>query len=278
MVLELLVNPKKFSGKRWEMFFIGFAFTLISVLLSVWVFKGYVSIVMVSLISIVSVPFLLKMLEIEEEKGIKIFKEIKLLKEHSKALLMMVYLFFGVVAGFLLIYIFMPFNLVQEIFRIQIDTITAVNTTPTGAFIENFSFFSRILLNNLKILFFCLVFSLFFGVGAFFILIWNASVMATAIGTSVRNALASLGSGTASYFHVVSFSILKYLTHGIPEIGGYFVGALAGGILSVSIIRNKFMNKKFKHVLLDVVDLVLIAIVLLLLAGVIEAFINPLIF
>ena len=85
MVLELLINPKKNQGKPWEMFFVGFVYSFIAVFLSMWIFKGHASIVMVTLTVIAAIPFVHRMIELEEEKDLAIAKEPSLLKAHSRA-------------------------------------------------------------------------------------------------------------------------------------------------------------------------------------------------
>jgi uncharacterized membrane protein SpoIIM required for sporulation len=57
-----------------------------------------------------------------------------------------------------------------------------------------------IFINNVYVLIFSLVFSLVFGAGAIFILAWNASVIATAIGIFSQSSLSNL-----------PLSILRYM-------------------------------------------------------------------
>ena len=61
-------------------------------------------------------------------------------------------------------------------------------------------------------------------------------------------------------------------------IGAYFAAGLAGGIISIAVIKHDFGTQKFEHVLLDSVDLILVAVFLLVLAGLIEVFVTPLLF
>ena len=86
MVLELIVNPKKVTGKPWEMFFIGAVYSSVAAFLSLWIFKNYVSIVMITLTIIASVPFMRSVINQQEEQDRKAKEELSLLKEHSKAI------------------------------------------------------------------------------------------------------------------------------------------------------------------------------------------------
>ena len=130
---------------------------------------------------------------------------------------------------------------------------------------------------------FCILFAFFYGAGAIFILTWNASVIAVALGTFVRSNMGAYASAlgfakAAAYFHVFSLGLLRYMVHGIPEILAYFIGGLAGGIISAAVIRNDIRTRKFERVLFDVADLMLLALGLLFLAGIIEAFVTPRLF
>lgn len=276
MVLELLINPKKIQGKYWEFFLLGFVYSFIAVFLSLWIFKSYASIVMITLTIIAAIPITQKVLELQEEDDIKIKKETSLLKEHKKAIYMFMCLFLGFVFSFGILYVFLPGELSNQAFKAQTETIISINSnSPSGNFFNHFDIFNRIFFNNLKILFFCIVFSVFYGAGAIFILVWNASVMSTAIGSYIRNNLVN-ASSASHYFQITSLALLRYVIHGIPEIIAYFIGALAGGIFSFALIKHDFKDKNFKRMIRDVLDLVMIAIIILIVAGLLEVYVTPL--
>jgi len=145
----------------------------------------------------------------------------------------------------------------------------------TGYVLNN-TLLIQIFANNVKVLLLAIFFSFFYGAGAIFILTWNASVIATAAGTFIRERLATaLGFG---YFGIISVGILKYMTHGIFEILAYFIGGLAGGIISVAVIRHEVNTLKFRRVIKDSIDLVIIAFVMLIIAALIEVFVTPKLF
>ena len=143
--------------------------------------------------------------------------------------------------------------------------------------------YSQILFNNIKVLAFCILFAFVYGAGAIFILTWNATVIGTAIGNFIRSNIGAYAStvGIAkagAYFQVVSLGLLRYAIHGIPEITAYFIAGLAGGIISVAVIRNDLLSRRFSHVLFDVADLVLLSVVILFAAGLLEVYVTPLFF
>ncbi len=278
MVLDLLVNPIKSEGKPWEMFLLGAGYSFVAAFLALWIFKSYISIVMIALTIIAAIPIMRNIIDNEEKKEGSERNTMKLLKEHSKAIKAFMYLFIGFTFTFTMLYIFMPSATVERMFSAQLETIITVQSgnAPTGEFIGSLGIFSKILMNNIKILLFCMAFSFFYGAGAIFILTWNASVMAAAIGSFIRNNL-FYAAGIFDYFQVTIFGLLQYLLHGIPEIIAYFVGALASGMVSFALMKHDFMDDKFKNILKDVAGLLIIAAVILLAAAVIEVYITPLI-
>lgn len=273
MVLELLVNPKKVTGKPWEMFFIGFVYSFIAAFLALWIFKDYVSIVMITITVVTAIPVVRNVIKQEEEKDLIIKKEKKLLKEHGKAIMVLLYLFLGFTVSFTILYIFMPSVIVEKMFSAQLETIITVQN-PTGSYISSLGIVSRIFLNNIKILLFCIIFSFFYGAGAIFILTWNASVMATAIGAFIRNNL-FCAKGIFDYFQVTIIGLLQYTLHGIPEIAAYFIAALASSMMSFALMKHEFMDKNFKKVLKDIIILIGIALILLSISALVEVFITP---
>lgn len=269
MVLEVLVNPKKASGKPWEMFFIGVIYSLVGIALGYWVFRSYVSLVMVTFTSIAAVPFIHSAIKKEGEKK---SVEGNILQKHGNVISMFTYLFLGFVTVFVLAFILLPQNILGEVFKAQLSAISSVRSVVTGNFFASLSTFGVILANNLKVLTFCLIFSLLYGAGAIFILSWNASVMGAAIGDLIRNGFSKT---VGIPFSVITTSLAGYFAHGLPEMIAYFVGGLAGGIVSVSAMKDGFRSPKFKAASIDSLNLVAFAVIILILAGLVEIFISP---
>jgi uncharacterized membrane protein SpoIIM required for sporulation len=68
------------------------------------------------------------------------------------------------------------------------------------------------------------------------------------------------------------------MIHGIPEIMAYFYGGLAGGIISVAVIRHHYTSKKFLTIVEDSADLVMLSIFLLVVGALLEVYITPILF
>ncbi|MBI2573321.1 stage II sporulation protein M [Candidatus Woesearchaeota archaeon] len=281
MVLESLFNPFAIKKKPWEMFFAGFLFASISLVISYYVFKEAAALLTVFLVVLCTVPILYTTIKNEEELDLKSTQEWSLLKEHTKVLIFLMFLFLGITTAFVLAYVVLPQDVVKVAFSLQDQAINHVNQNVqiTGN-ITRFGLFGNIFFNNLKVLFFCIIFSLLYGTGAMFILTWNASVIATAMGSVIKTqaaqALASNGSGIlAAYLGAASFSVARYMTHGLLEIAAYFVAGLAGGIISIALIKHNLSDDK---VLVDALDLIMISVGILFVAGVVEVYVTPALF
>ena len=282
MVLESLTNPFRATHHPLHLFLLGAVYASTGLFLGNWIFREYASLIMVFLTVMACIPLLYNTFKEEEEQEIMLEEEKRILRQHSKVLIFLLFLFLGMVSSFVLWYVVLPSSMVQSSFNSQTLTIQSISTRLTGSY-SNINIFTVILLNNLKVLVFCILFSFLYGAGAIFILTWNASVIATAIGNYIRSNIASytaqLGLARyAVYFKIVSIGLLKYFIHGIPEITAYFIGGIAGGIISVAVIRESFGTKNFERIILDTSNLIVISVIILIIAALIEVYITPALF
>lgn len=283
MVLESLITPLGAEERPWQMFFLGILFSLVGIGFSLWVFEGQSSLVMVFLIVMVSIPLVFNTLRLEERKDEDEGKtEAYLLKEHAKALSLFMFLFAGIVTAIALVYLFIPEDHISVLFNAQTQAIEDVNNRVAGNVI-NPAALPLIFLNNLKVLIFCIIFAFVYGVGFIFILVWNATVIGVALGDFVRYEISTvtglLGYANASqYFQAISLGVLRYATHGVFEILAYFIAGLAGGIISISVVRHTFGTETFDKILLDAAGLLLMSLVVLFIGAVVEVYVTPLFF
>ncbi|MBR9699453.1 hypothetical protein GOV09_03300 [Candidatus Woesearchaeota archaeon] len=268
MVLESIISPMKAEKRPWEMFFIGLLYSSAAIIMSLLLFREYASLLIIFFTVFASIPIIYWTIRLEEKKDLSIAKEKILLKEHGKALSFFMFLFLGYVVSFSLWYVFLPADATAAVFSVQSQTIKEINSPITGNAINLAGTFSKIFFNNLKVLLFALIFAFFYGFGAIFILTWNASIIGVAVGDFVKSHV-----GLAAF----PLALTKFLVHGIPEMLAYFMAGLAGGIISIAVMRHDFTPKKTKHILLDSADLAFGAIVLLIIAAFLEIFVSPLI-
>ncbi|MSS74081.1 stage II sporulation protein M [Candidatus Pacearchaeota archaeon] len=284
-MFEMLINPVKAERKPWEMFFVGVFYSSISILLVEWIFKNdailvqSAGVLVVAFTVMFSIPFMFYMFKLEEGKSAQEDKGVfQLLKDHRLAVWAFLWLFAGFVIGFSFWYIILP---TTDAASQQIETFCAINNpgnkecvnnilakdSVTTVFATNKERMFLIFANNIYVLIFTLVFSLLFGAGVVFILAWNASVIAAAIAIFTRSDL-----------NLLPVAILRYFVHGIPEIGSYFVAALAGGIISFAVIKRDIGTERFWRVLQDALNLIILAAIFLFLSALVEVFVTPLFF
>jgi len=281
MVLEGILNPFKAEKHPIDGLFLGFLYASVAVLLALWIFEAYAGLVAVFLTVLATTPLIYGIIKREEEKDLVQESEIMALKDHIPTLKFLLFLFIGISLAIAAWYIFLPQATASTTFSIQQQTISTINQA-TGSTTQT-SALTKIFLNNIKVLTFSLLFAFIYGVGASFILTWNASVIGVAIGNLIRTNLSQYAnsagfSKVAGYLQITTLSIFRYSIHGIPEILAYFIAGLAGSIISIAIIKHDFLTKKFERVLLDSADLIVIAIVILIIAALLEVFVTPAIF
>lgn len=282
MVLEALIGPVQAEQHPWRMIGYGFLFNTVAIILSLWIFGEQASLIMVFLTVMASMPLVYSALKREEGKAEVITKEIFLLKEHGKALTFLMFLFLGIMLSTALWYLLLPEATVTNLFGSQSDTILTINSRVTQGG-QTLQLFLRIFFNNFNVTIFCLLFAFVYGLGAIFILTWNATVIGVAIGNYIRSNISSVAATMgldqlAHYFKVISYGFLQYAIHGIPEILAYFAVGLAGGIISLAVIRHHNNSKEFERVLIDSSDLILLSVALLFVAAILEVFVTPLFF
>lgn len=283
MVLESLISPFKAEKRPWELFFIGILYSTIAIFISIQIFESMAGLISVFLTVFATVPLVYKTMRLEEKKDTTGLPEKTLLKEHSRAILFLMMLFLGIVVSYVAWFVFLPAETSNSLFDIQLSTIKNINANSIIGNMHSSSLFNKIFFNNIKVLIFCILFSFFYGSGAIFILTWNASVVAVAIGAFIKKNVLAAASATGlatitGFAGIVSFGFMRYLIHGIPEILAYFVAGLAGGIISVAIVKHDFDSESFEKIMFDTADLILISVVILLAAALIEVYITPVLF
>jgi uncharacterized membrane protein SpoIIM required for sporulation len=285
-MLEMLINPRKAERHPWELFFVGAFYASLSILLVNWIFSQdavlskYSGILVVTFTVMFSIPFIYYTVKLEERKITSEKGMFSLIKEHRRAIYSFMWLFLGFVLAFSVWYVVLSSS---QSFRAQIETYCLINrpstfnecvsqygiksSSATTAFATSNERLFAIFSNNVYVLIFTLMFSLIFGAGVIFILAWNASVIAAAIGIFMKSDISNLPLGMA-----------RYMIHGLPEIGSYFIVALAGGLISSAVIKHELGTEKFWEVLQDSLNLVILAVLVLFVAALMEVYITPALF
>ena len=258
MVLDWLVNVHKIEEHPERMLLFGFIYSSIAAGVALLIFPREAGAVMMVLTIAAFLPIMLNLMKEEE---IKDEKEKFLVREHWPALKFFIFLFLGMLLAFTVWYLLLPQATANNLFKMQIETITG-RGVEMGAISGGSSLLS-ILANNMKVLVVGLFLAFVFGAGAIFILEWNATLLATLIGGTIR--------------HSFDLGALRYLVHGIPEVIAYFIAGLAGGVISIAVARHKLGDKEFTHVIKDSLALILVSVALLVVAALTEVYVSPLI-
>ncbi|MEM5880036.1 MAG: stage II sporulation protein M [Candidatus Aenigmatarchaeota archaeon] len=174
-------------------------------------------------------------------------------------------IFFSSILAFYISYILFPDIFIQQV--------KAIEQLREEVLIYAYSFrkdafFSFILINNLKVAFMFFVFSIIFGAGSVYLLLWNSSIIGIFLGISAEKYTNGIFS---KYIIYPLISFIKLLPHGILEFLGFFFASLAGGILILSFIKVNNL-KEAQQYISDSILLLLFSIVFIVLGAFIEAF------
>lgn len=267
-MIELLIDIERIMKKPHYMFPWAFVLGSIAILISnVLAYKIYVpnSVNLSGLFSVLfavipAAYFITRAINAEEaieEKYIERHLRKSLWKRHEKYILTLLFFFAGVTVSFAL----WSMVLSPDFFQIQTLKINSIQgRIMDGLSVDVARTFNTILVNNLQVMSFSILFSFIFGAGAIFIIMWNASVLGVYIGELSK-----------SLWDIPIVS-LSFLPHGIPEIAGYVVAGFAGSIISVAILRGNTNSRVLRGVLFDAGKLIILAIVLIALGAFIEAY------
>ena len=286
MVFESIIKPLTAVKKPWQLFFYGILVSSIGIFLGYWIFRDKADLVMIFLTTFACMPLMFHALRHEEKQAVVLEKEMSMLKRHSKVLLFYTFLFIGMTVGFVTWYVVLPPDMSQTLFKQQILTIAQINSPIQAKIIgeaTGTSLFNRIFFNNIKVMIFCILFAFFYGAGAIFILAWNASVVAAAIGNLIKLGMTKYAAVTgfakmAALTQTVTYSFSRYFLHGIPEMAAYMVAGLSGGIISVAVINHDLRTDNFQKIILDASALLIISIAIIFVAAIMEAYLTPALF
>lgn len=268
MVFEQLYSEAWIEKKSRYAFLMGLGYSILGIATAMFIFPSDPGIASIALTSLLILPSLSKLLEIEANQAARTdkFNIIKMFKEHSDIIKIYFFLFLGTLVAFAFFSIVWPSLATSRIFSQQAGIL---GTTGYAAYSKGM--FSVLLSNNLKVLLVCLIASLFYGAGAIFVITWNASVWGVVFGLIAKKSVLLSG---GNVFIVFALTIAAVFPHMILEALSYFLAAISGGIISKAVIREKIFTKRFNHIIEDGLMMFVIAIVILLVAVIIESFVT----
>ncbi|MFH1224531.1 MAG: stage II sporulation protein M [Candidatus Diapherotrites archaeon] len=299
MVLENLPGVGLAKKHSFLMFLEGVLLSTVGIWTVHYIFPAHTSVLAIAFVTIGVAPLINKLLCMEtQEEASKPGWAIGFLARHFCIVRVYAWLTIGLVASFSLWYVVLPAETPtyctggsseieciiparDSVFAEQektFSTITGKATATTGDAAASTGgvgvteckdpetrslggCFGLIFNNNAIVLGLAILLSFIYGAGAIFLIGWNASVIGVFIGKEMLNVHVFAGLARA----------IGYLPHGIPEIMGYFIGAIAGGVISVEVTKRRFHTKEFWIITKDAAVLVLLAYAVLAFGALIEA-------
>jgi len=273
MVVEKLFQNKWIERRSAYSLFIGVILTLLAFGISFFLFrsvKNFIGISTVLFTVIISVPLVNKLLSFEEKVELT---KANFFRKHEAIIDFYVYFFIGVFIVLFEIAIISP-NLVfsqENLYGATEVKIEKVNSRlprpPAKAGTEGKEIIS-IFKNNFYVMLLALGLSLFYGSGALFLIILNASIFASALAKVVHSTIPHLGFLFTLGFLACNLGIMFF--HMIPEVLAYLLAAIAGGVVSQAILTESIKSENFKIILKDSAILIGIATIVLYISAIIE--------
>jgi uncharacterized membrane protein SpoIIM required for sporulation len=272
MVVEELFKERWAEKRPLYSFLLGIFFTIISFFTSYLLFRqtpNFIGISTILFTVMMVIPTVNKLFDREEKLEAK--EKLSFFVKHEHIIDFFIYFFIGVFIILFIIAITNP-QLVfseQQLYNIQSAPVEEHrNLPPPPRLGDDNSEMTRIFQNNFYVMALSFILSLFYGAGALFLITLNASIFASALATVIRTTLPAAGIVSNYTFTLCNLGIMFF--HMIPEVTGYLLAAIAGGVLSHAFVREKIGSKKFKNVVKDSIALIIAAIVFLIVAAFIE--------
>ncbi|MDD4353419.1 MAG: hypothetical protein PHN56_03095, partial [Candidatus Nanoarchaeia archaeon] len=160
MVLESLITPYEVRKNSWYLFFLGIIFSSVGILLSIYIFPNNASLFSIFLTTLAAIPLFTTLLKDEELLSIRLLEQKQpIFKNNIDIISAFFFLFLGFTISCILWFCFLPDWAFNVAFQEQINEISAMQSIVSGNIVQNNELFQTIVMNNLRVLFFCILFS-----------------------------------------------------------------------------------------------------------------------
>jgi len=262
MVFEQLLDTDRVKKHPLFIVLLCFFYVLVAYGIAFLFFPHHVSVVSIFTLTLLLIPSLNHLLfseeGIERRAGISHF-----LKNHKSFFKVFGFAFLGVFIGLIAVAFLLPADLFsyQQGFLFKVHNLGGMQEFGQKDFIPSFSQSFGVFSFNLEVALICLVLSVFYGAGAVFLIVFNASLFASFL------------------FYVINYANYKLpsfilLIHFIPEIIGFLLAAVAGAVLSVAIMREHWGSNYFKNVIKNAFLMFIISLGCLFIASLLEVFVS----
>ncbi len=266
-MFDLIMNPRMAERRPSRLVLFGISLGIVSSWLGMVIGNlGEVGHLIVALMCIGATPLMVHMIWTEEEEDRKL--KGRFIERHWPLIEAYGALFIGAVLGISLVYVLLPNQIVGTTFKPQIDELKAIRSLAVQGNVVHPCGFTCVLLNNLQVLAFVLIFSFVYGAGAIYVITWNASVVGVLLGMTTEQMASIMHIGESlAYVFAVPVTLVRLLPHGIFEITGYLVGGIAGAMMSAAIVRGHI---KYRVIWKDIASMIGLSIVLIIIGAFIE--------
>lgn len=259
------IYPVELVKKRTVLaFLLGICYAIVGMGGALFLFPKDPAMIAVALTAMLAFPLIRKLSEPGENEKSQSF--IQILKQNTSTFKIYLFLFLGAFLTFAFFSLMLPAMAAGFLFKNQLSVyfgnITG-NAFNSGTFLQLFN-------NNLRVLMLAFVMSVLLRGGAIFIVIWNASLWGTIFGALAKHAASATGQNP---WLVLGLIFVIVLPHALLEACSYIVSTVSGSMLSSSILKKEFMSAKFKTGFQNAIYLLLIAVVVVILAGFVETFV-----
>ncbi len=295
MVLEDIVSDRVARKHPVDLLFVSFLLSTVAIWGSYYIFKETTSVLSLAFVTMGLMPLIHAVfVEEEEEEAEERGSAIGFLGRHFDIIKILSWFFIGLVLSSAFWYVMLPtakeelcvagncfpaplrskvFAEQEKTYEFIVGKVTGLITgfpatglatreACLGDYKNLWGCTEFIYANNAVVLGLAILFSFIWGAGTLFLLGWNASVIGVFIGKEI------LTNGPTAGL-VKAFG---YVPHGFPEVMAYFIGSVAGGIISVAMTKKRYRKYEFELIAKDVLLLLVIAYVVLFIGAIIEAY------
>ena len=255
MVVENIIKPEWVEQKPLYALLLGACLTTIGIWIGAIIFTEDASIAGVLFTTISAVPFFKKILDLEETARIGLTETKQIINRNLWIIIIYAMFFVGMSFAYTLHFMVLPDMMKNMIFSKQLAVFGGASSSILGQFSgANMHMFMPILINNLKVVFVCMVLSLVYGSGSILLLAWNASVLGVFVG---------------SFGEITSF--LAFIPHTGMEFMAFFFAAISGGLISLLVVHEgERLKETSERIMFDSMTMFMIALALIIIGAIVE--------
>ncbi len=264
-MIELLISPKRARREPWELVLLSAFFVSLAVVVNLTIPSLTGGVVTFAMIPAIPLIWTLLIREEKDDEKMAMLKT-RSFRYHVPIIEVFAFFFLGATIAYMAWYAALATinpDSAEALFSAQLKEIKVIGLSAnevSGNIIRP-AFALRVLEHNLTVLAFMFIFTLVYGIGSVYLLLWNASIIGVFVGMKLTQL------GVPGMLH----SVLSILPHGMLEVTAYFLASIAGGILSFALMHEHHKREEFKFILTDVALITIAAVAALVIAAVLES-------